>query len=95
MNLINKAKEFASEQGGSNNNNNQQAQQGNEQVPQQGNAGNTSNSGSQDYGDKALDFVEKKSGHTFSRQQNEEVTDYGRNAYEKATGNNVDPKYSN
>ncbi|KFY43824.1 hypothetical protein V494_01788 [Pseudogymnoascus sp. VKM F-4513 (FW-928)] len=50
---------------------------------------------SQDYGDKAFAAVSKKSGHNFSADQSEKITDGIRGAYEKATGNKVDPKYSN
>lgn len=34
----------------------------------------------------ALDFIEKKSGHTFTRDQNEKITDGARGLYEKQTG---------
>lgn len=34
----------------------------------------------------ALDFIEKKSGHTLSRDQNEKITDGARGLYEKQTG---------
>ncbi|OBT67403.1 hypothetical protein VE03_03133 [Pseudogymnoascus sp. 23342-1-I1] len=50
---------------------------------------------SSDYGDKAFAAISKKSGHTFSGEQSEKITDGIRGAYEKATGNKVDPKYSN
>lgn len=33
-----------------------------------------------------LDFIEKKTGHVFSRDQNEKITDGARNLYEKQTG---------
>jgi hypothetical protein len=33
-----------------------------------------------------LDFIEKKTGHSFSRDQNEKVTDAARGFYEKQTG---------
>ena len=33
-----------------------------------------------------LDFIEKKGGHTLSRDQNEKITDTARNFYEKQTG---------
>ncbi|KAG0647216.1 hypothetical protein D0Z07_7199 [Hyphodiscus hymeniophilus] len=49
-------------------------------------AGNTGNAGTEDYGDKGLDFIEKKTGHTFSRDQNEKITDGARGFYEKETG---------
>jgi hypothetical protein len=34
----------------------------------------------------ALDFIEKKTGHTLGRDQNEKITDGARGLYEKATG---------
>ncbi|KAJ3972219.1 hypothetical protein EV361DRAFT_798508 [Lentinula raphanica] len=40
----------------------------------------------EDYGDKALDFIEKKTGHTLNRDTNEKITDGLRNQYEKMTG---------
>ncbi|KAJ4473704.1 hypothetical protein J3R30DRAFT_708756 [Lentinula aciculospora] len=55
---------------------------------------NTSNQ-SEDYGDKALDFIEKKSGHTLGRDTNEKITDGLRNQYEKMSGKSVPSKYSN
>jgi len=51
--------------------------------------------GKEDYGDKGLDFVEKKSGHSLSRDQNEKITDGARGLYEKQTGSKVNPKFSN
>lgn len=33
-----------------------------------------------------LDFLEKKTGHTFSREQNEKITDTAREQFEKMTG---------
>ncbi|KFY10664.1 hypothetical protein V491_07543 [Pseudogymnoascus sp. VKM F-3775] len=50
---------------------------------------------SSDYGDKAFAAISKQTGHTFSADQSEKITDGIRGAYEKATGNKVDPKYSN
>jgi len=56
----------------------------------------TNNNNSQeDYGDKGLDFVEKKSGHTLGRSTNEKITDGARGLFEKVTGKQVDSKYSN
>lgn len=49
----------------------------------------------QDYGDKAFDFISKKAGHDFSPEQDEKITDGLRMVYEKATGSKVDQKYSN
>ena len=42
-----------------------------------------------------LDFLEKKTGHTLSRDQNEKITDGARGMFEKLTGKDVDSKYSN
>ncbi|KAA8566738.1 hypothetical protein MFRU_044g00560 [Monilinia fructicola] len=58
---------------------------------------NTAAGGAQkeDYGDKGLDFIEKKTGHTLTRDQNEKITDGARGLYEKQTGNTVNPKFSN
>jgi len=58
-------------------------------------AAGSSNAGTEDYGDKGLDFIEKKSGHTLGRDTNEKITDGARGLFEKATGKQVDPKYSN
>ncbi|APA13936.1 hypothetical protein sscle_12g087060 [Sclerotinia sclerotiorum 1980 UF-70] len=62
-----------------------------------GSTGTTTNNtaGKEDYGDKGLDFIEKKTGHTLSREQNEKITDGARNLYEKQTGSKVNPKFSN
>lgn len=43
----------------------------------------------------AFAAISKQTGHTFSADQSEKITDGIRGAYEKATGNKVDPKYSN
>ncbi|KAF7876801.1 hypothetical protein EAF04_001884 [Stromatinia cepivora] len=51
--------------------------------------------GKEDYGDKGLDFIEKKTGHTLTRDQNEKITDGARGLYEKQTGSKVNPKFSN
>jgi len=76
--------------GGQGNNTNQQAPQGGA-APAQG----TNNAGQEDYGDKGLDFAEKKTGHVMDRNTNEKITDGARGAYEKMTGKTVNPKYSN
>ncbi|PMD67690.1 uncharacterized protein K444DRAFT_606590 [Hyaloscypha bicolor E] len=44
------------------------------------------NNQNEDYGDKGLDFLEKKTGHTMSRDTNEKITDGARGLFEKATG---------
>ncbi|TVY86598.1 hypothetical protein LAWI1_G005343 [Lachnellula willkommii] len=84
MDFVNKAKNAMNSSGGGNTNTTQQ--------PAQGQTGNASQ---EDYGDKGLDFVEKKSGHTMGRDTNEKITDGARNAYEKATGSTVNSKFSN
>ncbi|EHK23752.1 uncharacterized protein TRIVIDRAFT_73847 [Trichoderma virens Gv29-8] len=48
-----------------------------------------------DYVDKAFAMGAKKSGHNIDRNTQEKITDAGRSMYEKATGQKVDPKYSN
>ncbi|KAI1139460.1 hypothetical protein F5Y05DRAFT_348166 [Hypoxylon sp. FL0543] len=48
-----------------------------------------------DIGDKIAGFVNKKEGNKLSDQQLETGTDQGRQMYEKATGNKVNPKISN
>jgi len=55
----------------------------------------SANNSNEDYGDKGLDFLEKKTGHTFSRDQNEKITDGARDMFEEMTGKKIDPKYSN
>ncbi|CAK7213861.1 hypothetical protein SCUCBS95973_001942 [Sporothrix curviconia] len=62
-----------------------------------GGAANNAAAGAQkeDYGDKAFDFVAKKSGHSVDRNTSEKITDGARGAFEKLTGKKVDPKYSN
>ncbi|CAG8979730.1 hypothetical protein HYALB_00012376 [Hymenoscyphus albidus] len=76
-----------------NNNNNQQVQPGAGGV--QGQAQTQAQGQTDDYGDKGLAFAEKQSGHSLGRETNEKVTDGARGLYEKATGNKVDPKFSN
>jgi len=51
--------------------------------------------GTEDYGDKGLDFAEKKLGYTQSRETNEKITDGARGLFEKFSGKKVDSKYSN
>ncbi|KAG8670307.1 hypothetical protein FPOAC2_09657 [Fusarium poae] len=50
---------------------------------------------SQDYGDKAFSALNDKAGFNISKDNQEKATDFARNAYEKKTGNKVDPKISN
>ncbi|KAI1763229.1 hypothetical protein GGR53DRAFT_373570 [Hypoxylon sp. FL1150] len=60
------------------------------------NTGNAQQSGEQkDYGDKIASFINKKEGGKLSDQQLETGTDKAREMYEKASGNKVDPKWSN
>lgn len=42
--------------------------------------------GKEDYGDKAFDFVAKKSGHSVNRDTSEKITDGIRGGFEKLTG---------
>jgi len=83
--------------GGANNStsgqNQQPAQQGGAAPQQQGQ--NTNAAGGEDYGDKGLDFLEKKMGYNQSRETNEKISDGARGLYEKASGSKVDSKYSN
>ncbi|TVY57094.1 hypothetical protein LSUE1_G009846 [Lachnellula suecica] len=79
MDFIKKASESMS----GNSNNTANTQQGGA-APAQGQT--QGNAGSEDYGDKGLDFIEKKSGHSMGRDTNEKITDGARGMYEKATG---------
>jgi len=56
---------------------------------------NTNATGQEDYADKGLDVIEKKFGHTQSRNTNEKITDGARNLFEKVTGKKVSEKISN
>ncbi|KAJ5884739.1 hypothetical protein N7495_009249 [Penicillium taxi] len=56
---------------------------------------NTNQSGQEDYLDKALDFAEKKTGHSFGRDTNEKITDGAREQFEKFSGKKVPEKFSN
>ncbi|KAF3763403.1 hypothetical protein M406DRAFT_323154, partial [Cryphonectria parasitica EP155] len=49
----------------------------------------------EDYLDKAFDFGAKKSGHTVDRNTSEKITDGAREMFEKATGKQVNSKFSN
>jgi len=64
-----------------------------------GSSGGNKNSGgaqgSEDYGDKGVDFIEQKTGHKLSREQNEKITDGAREQFEKSTGKNIPDKFSN
>lgn len=66
-----------------------------QQPAQDGQVQNNNNAGAEDYGDKGLDFIEKKTGYTQDRNTNEKITDGARDLFEKATGKTVDPKWSN
>ncbi|CAH0046532.1 unnamed protein product [Clonostachys solani] len=48
-----------------------------------------------DYVDKAFGQANKSQGWGLSREKQEKITDGGRQAYEKLTGNKVDSKISN
>ncbi|KUJ21494.1 uncharacterized protein LY89DRAFT_681985, partial [Mollisia scopiformis] len=76
MDFLNKGKEMLSQSG---NTGAAQGQQTTSNVQQGG-------AGQEDYGDKGLDFIEKKTGHTMGRDTNEKITDGARGLYEKATG---------
>ncbi|KAF7554184.1 hypothetical protein G7046_g6895 [Stylonectria norvegica] len=56
----------------------------NQQKPTEGTTGQQQ--GTQDYGDKAFDFISKKSGHDFDPKTDEKITDGARGAYEKFSG---------
>jgi len=86
MDFLNKGKEMLSQ--GGNTGAQQQGQPAAGNVQQGG-------AGQEDYGDKGLDFIEKKTGHTMDRNTNEKISDGARGLYEKATGNQVNAKYSN
>ncbi|KAH7370213.1 hypothetical protein BKA65DRAFT_487879 [Rhexocercosporidium sp. MPI-PUGE-AT-0058] len=62
--------------------------------PAQGQTGGQA-AGGQDYGDKAFDFISKKTGHQMDPNTSEKITDGARGLYEKQTGKKVDPKWSN
>ncbi|KAF3349891.1 hypothetical protein VD0002_g1088 [Verticillium dahliae] len=94
MDFLKKAAESISS---SSNNNNQQ---------QQGNNNNNNNaSGStqqpqqqqqtDDYGDKAFAALAAKTGYSLGRDTQEKITDAGRGAFEKASGQKVPEKFSN
>ncbi|KAI9687624.1 MAG: hypothetical protein M1822_002234 [Bathelium mastoideum] len=55
----------------------------------------TNNGQKEDYLDKALDAIEKKTGHVLSRDTNEKITDKARELFEKSTGKHVPEKFSN
>ncbi|KAF4981854.1 hypothetical protein FZEAL_2433 [Fusarium zealandicum] len=57
--------------------------------------GKASGSQGQDYIDKGFAFASSKAGFNMNKDTQEKVTDGARSAYEKQTGNKVDPKYSN
>ncbi|KAE8445562.1 hypothetical protein EG329_013326 [Mollisiaceae sp. DMI_Dod_QoI] len=80
MDFLNKGKEMLS-QGG-----NTGAQQQGQPAGNMGGGMQQGNAGQEDYGDKGLDFIEKKTGHTMGRNTNEKITDGARGLYEKATG---------
>ncbi|CAM1508870.1 Fc.00g026090.m01.CDS01 [Cosmosporella sp. VM-42] len=65
---------------------------GSKQTEQPAASGSTA--GKQDYGDKAFDFISKKTGHDFDPKTDEKITDGARSAYEKFSGSKVDSKYS-
>ncbi|KAE9396400.1 hypothetical protein BT96DRAFT_922158 [Gymnopus androsaceus JB14] len=77
-------------------NNSSDGMTGNQTGNQMGNQmGNTGSNQNEDYGDKGLDFLEKKSGHSLGRDTNEKITDGARGQFEKMTGKDVPSKFSN
>ncbi|KAJ6558801.1 hypothetical protein DFH09DRAFT_1317063 [Mycena vulgaris] len=78
--LLDKGKEFLSNNSGSSANNTTSTQ---------------GNQGSEDYVDKGLDAVEKKEGIPDNRATNEKITDGARSEFENVTGDNVSSKISN
>ncbi|KAJ5301570.1 hypothetical protein PENANT_c002G02063 [Penicillium antarcticum] len=56
---------------------------------------NHNNQQNDDYVDKAFAAGVSKSGYNIDRSMQEKITDAGREAYEKATGNKVSEKISN
>ncbi|PMD41976.1 hypothetical protein L207DRAFT_580653 [Hyaloscypha variabilis F] len=88
MDFLKKAEGMMNNGGSSNN-------QANQQGAVQGQGQAVGSNQNEDYGDKGLDFIEKKTGHTMGRDTNEKITDGVRGMYEKATGKSVDAKYSN
>ncbi|VUC26940.1 unnamed protein product [Clonostachys rosea] len=48
-----------------------------------------------DYVDKAFGSLNNKQGWNIGKEQQEKITDGGRQAYEKVTGSKVNPKISN
>ncbi|KAH8592322.1 hypothetical protein B0O99DRAFT_630258 [Bisporella sp. PMI_857] len=90
MDFLNKAKQTLSGAGSSNS-----ANTGNNQQNPPAQGGQAPTDQKQDYGDKAFDFISKKTGHDFAPGTDEKITDGARTAYEKFTGKKVDPKWSN
>jgi len=105
MDFLKEGEQFLGNQGGQGQNQQNQGgaqnqnQSGNDQNQNQNQGGaqnNAASSSQEDYGDKGLDFIEKKTGHTLGRDTNEKITDGARGLFEKATGNtNINPKWSN
>ncbi|KAF1984540.1 hypothetical protein K402DRAFT_395559 [Aulographum hederae CBS 113979] len=60
-----------------------------------GSSSTGNNAGKEDYVDKGLDALEKKTGYSQSRETNEKMTDGARDLYEKQTGSKVSDKISN
>jgi len=60
------------------------------------NPGNAAAAGQhRDIGDKVFDAAAKKSGHNVNPSTSEKITDGARGLFEKATGKQVNPKFSN
>ncbi|KAG7119284.1 hypothetical protein HYQ45_015162 [Verticillium longisporum] len=84
MDFLKKAAESISSSSNNNNNNNQQQQQQPQQQQQ-----------TDDYGDKAFAALAAKTGYSLGRDTQEKITDAGRGAFEKASGQKVPEKFSN
>ncbi|KAM0327054.1 hypothetical protein ACHAQA_006177 [Verticillium albo-atrum] len=67
----------------------------NEQTKTDAGASGSSAKQTDDYGDKAFAALSSKTGYNIGRDTQEKITDAGRGAYEKASGQKVPEKYSN
>lgn len=84
MDFLKKAQSALGGASGSGNHQGQPAGQGQPQGQAQGD----------DYVDKGLSMIQKKLGMASNREQNERMTDAGREFYEKQTGKKVNSKVS-
>jgi hypothetical protein len=88
MDFLKKAQDALNKQGSSSGGNTNTTTTGNTTNT------NTNTAGTEDYGDKGLDFAEKKLGFSQSRETNEKITDGARDLFEKVTGKKIDSKVS-